>query len=101
MILKSYHIYDNVNAHDPGILTTSSYDLMGVIDEDVYRTYINPQGYTPPPKYELNKVSSSNFDPSRKIIKLDNIASLRNLDKTCESDVETLNSSVMKETGNF
>lgn len=43
MILRSYHVFDNENNHDPGSLDQSS-DLIDAIDESVYKTFINPRG---------------------------------------------------------
>lgn len=43
MILRSYHIFDNENHHDPGSLDKHS-DLIDAIDESVYKTFINPRG---------------------------------------------------------
>nr|CAI5864064.1 unnamed protein product [Callosobruchus analis] len=47
-VLRSYHVYDNVNAHDPGMLNSSSLDFVSKVDENIYKTYINPSGFQKP-----------------------------------------------------
>lgn len=39
---KSYHIYDNPNKHDPGVLSKDSLEKISHRDIDFYRTFINP-----------------------------------------------------------
>lgn len=60
MILRSYHVYDNTNHHDPGTFSAKSLDLINTIDESVYKTFINPVGIRlTTPIADLQKVQHS------------------------------------------
>ncbi|CAH1957210.1 unnamed protein product [Acanthoscelides obtectus] len=74
-VLKSYHVYDNPNDHDPGFLNERSLELVSKVDDKVYRTYINPKGFQKPPHYETsNPLVSSD---SVKRFGLSKVSSLR------------------------
>lgn len=44
MILRSYHVFDNIDHHDLGSFGYAPWDKLSDIDESVYKTFINPEG---------------------------------------------------------
>ncbi|KAL1510046.1 hypothetical protein ABEB36_004702 [Hypothenemus hampei] len=46
LVYKSFHIYDNPNRHDPGLLDKNSMEKLGDIDSQFYKMFINPDAAT-------------------------------------------------------
>ncbi|KAG5890006.1 hypothetical protein JTB14_032629 [Gonioctena quinquepunctata] len=81
-VLKSYQLYDYKNHHDPGELNAHSFEVISTIDEQVYKTFINPHGFSPPPFTQSVQTSTHKPKPV-----LDKLASMKSLLKQTESEI--------------
>nr|XP_023024398.1 uncharacterized protein LOC111512496 [Leptinotarsa decemlineata] len=80
-VLQSYQLLDNKNQHDPGVLSALSLDVISTIDENVYKTYINPKGFS------VHHISNSNYSTNKpKCATLEKLSSIKSLIKASESD---------------